>query len=153
MSRSTSIVVKAPLPEGGIGLLVSTIATAISGAVGLLLVKRASCAARSAVADGKHLLTDVWTTVGVLVGVSCALIFRLPLLDAMIGLAVGAYIGYEALHLLHKAVQGLLDRSLNEEELVKLGKCSKPPSIGGAYRAVGDARGGPNPFYPLQPVG
>lgn len=116
-----SIVEKAPLPEGSIGLLVSTVATVINGAVGLLLVKAGKLRNSIAlIADGKHLLTDVWTTVGVLVGVSCALIFKLPLLDAMIGLAVGAYIGYEAIHLLHKAVQGLLDRSLNEEELVKL---------------------------------
>ena len=72
------------------------------------------------IADGKHLLTDVWTTVGVVVGVSCALVFKLPVLDALIGLAVGAYIGYEALQLVYKAAQGLMDRALSEEELVKL---------------------------------
>lgn len=116
-----SIIEKSPLPEGGIGLLVSTIATAINGAVGILLIKAGKQRNSIAlIADGKHLLTDVWTTVGVLIGVSCALIFRLPLLDAMIGLAVGAYIGYEAIQLLHKAVQGLLDRSLNAEELARL---------------------------------
>lgn len=116
-----SIIEKTPLPEGGIGLLVSTVATAINGAVGILLIKAGKQRNSIAlIADGKHLLTDVWTTVGVLVGVSCALIFRLPLLDAMIGLAVGAYIGYEAIQLLHKAVQGLLDRSLNAEELARL---------------------------------
>jgi cation diffusion facilitator family transporter len=109
------------LPEAGIGLLVSVIATAINLGVGLLLVsagkKQDSIAL---VADGKHLLTDVWTTVGVLVGVSFALIFNLPMLDALIGLAVGAYIGYEAIQLIYKAVQGLLDRALTEVELIKL---------------------------------
>jgi divalent metal cation (Fe/Co/Zn/Cd) transporter len=38
----------------------------------------------------------------------------------LIGLAVGAYIAYEAILLIYKAVQGLLDRALSEEELVKL---------------------------------
>jgi len=116
-----SIMHSKPLPEGGIGLLISCLATAINLGVGLLLVnagkKQNSIAL---IADGKHLLTDVWTTVGVVVGVACAMLFKLPLLDALIGLAVGVYIGYEAIHLIHKAVQGLLDRGLTEEELIKL---------------------------------
>lgn len=116
-----SIMQSRPLPEGGIGLLISVLATAINLGVGLLLVsagkKQNSIAL---IADGKHLLTDVWTTVGVILGVSCALVFNLPLLDALIGLAVGAYIGFEAVHLVYKAVQGLLDRALTKEELVKL---------------------------------
>lgn len=116
-----SIVQSKPLPEGRIGLLVSALATAINLGVGLLLVsagkKQNSIAL---IADGKHLLTDVWTTVGVVLGVGCALVFKLPLLDALIGLAVGAYIGYEAIQLIYKAVQGLLDRALTAEELIKL---------------------------------
>lgn len=116
-----SITQSKPLPEGGIGLLVSMVATAINLAVGILLVKAGKKQDSIALmADGKHLLTDVWTTAGVIVGVSLALWFKLPLLDALIGLAVGAYIGYEAIHLLYKAVQGLLDRALTEEELVRL---------------------------------
>ena len=116
-----SIMQSKPLPEGGIGLLISGLATAINLGVGLLLVRAGEKQNSIAlVADGKHLLTDVWTTVGVVAGVSCAMLFELPLLDALIGLAVGAYIGYEAIHLIHKAVQGLLDRALSEEELQKL---------------------------------
>lgn len=116
-----SIMQSKPLPEGGIGLLISGLATAINLGVGLLLVRAGEKQNSIAlVADGKHLLTDVWTTAGVVAGVSCAMLFKLPLLDALIGLAVGAYIGYEAIHLIHKAVQGLLDRALSEEELQKL---------------------------------
>ncbi|MEI7430994.1 MAG: cation diffusion facilitator family transporter [Betaproteobacteria bacterium] len=109
------------LPEGNIGLLVSFVATAINLGVGLLLVnagKKLNSVAL--VADGKHLLTDVWTTVGVVAGVSCAMFFKLTLLDAIIGLIVGAYIGFEAIQLISKAVHGLLDHSLTEEELLKL---------------------------------
>ena len=98
--------------------MVSVLATLINLGVGVLLVRvgkqRNSIAL---MADGKHLLTDVWTTAGVVAGVTCAMLCSLPLLDAMIGLAVGAYIGYEAIHLVHKAVQGLLDRALTDEEL------------------------------------
>jgi cation diffusion facilitator family transporter len=116
-----SIMASKPLPDGGIGLLISGLATAINLGVGLLLVSAGEKQDSIALlADGKHLLTDVWTTVGVIVGVSCALAFKLPILDALIGLAVGAYIAYEAILLIYKAVQGLLDRALSEEELVKL---------------------------------
>jgi cation diffusion facilitator family transporter len=116
-----SIMHSKSLPGGGIGLLVSGVATAINFSVGYLMIlagkKQGSIAL---MADGKHLLTDVWTTVGVVIGVSCALLFNLPLLDSIIGLAVGSYIGYEAIQLVYKAVQGLLDRALSEDELQKL---------------------------------
>jgi cation diffusion facilitator family transporter len=116
-----SIVHAKPLPTGGVGLWLSGLATAINLGVGWLLLSAGKKQDSIALmADGKHLLTDVWTTVGVIVGVSCALVFDLPLLDSLIGLAVGAYIGYEAIHLIYRAVQGLLDRALTEEELVKL---------------------------------
>lgn len=116
-----SILQSKPLPTGGIGLVLSGLATLINLGVGWLLVsagrKQDSIAL---MADGKHLLTDVWTSVGVVLGVSCAMLFNLPILDSLIGLAVGAYIGYEAIHLIYKAVQGLLDRALSDGELLKL---------------------------------
>jgi len=117
-----SIMFHKQLPESNLGLLVSFVATVINLGVGLLLVhmgKKLNSIAL--VADGKHLLTDVWTTVGVVAGVSCAMIFKLRLLDAIIGLVVGAYIAYEAIQLISKAVQGLLDHALTQEERVKLG--------------------------------
>ena len=58
------------LESVGLGLAISAVASAVNGAVGLLLV-RAGRAHRSVTltADGKHLLTDVWTSIGVIVGV------------------------------------------------------------------------------------
>lgn len=116
-----SIIQSKPLPAGSMGLLVSVIATAINLGVGWLLIRAGKKQDSIAlIADGKHLLTDVWTTTGVVAGVGCALIFELPLLDSLIGLAVGAYIGYEAIHLVYTAVQGLLDRALTQDEMSKL---------------------------------
>lgn len=116
-----SIVQNKPLPEGSIGLAVSVMATMLNLGVGLLLVRAGKRQNSIALlADGKHLLTDVWTTSGVVLGVGCAMLFKLPILDSLIGLLVGAYIGYEAIHLIYRAVQGLLDRALTEEELCKL---------------------------------
>ncbi len=58
------------LDSVGLGLAVSTVASAVNGAVAVVLL-RAGRTHRSAtlVADGRHLLTDVWTSAGVLVGV------------------------------------------------------------------------------------
>ena len=60
-----------PLSDVGVGLAVALCATLINLAVGLLLV-RAGREHRSITleADGRHLLTDVWTSVGVVVGVA-----------------------------------------------------------------------------------
>ena len=60
-----------PVEQLGIGLLFSVVATLINLGVGAMLV-RAGRRHRSStlVADGKHLLTDVWTTVGVIVGMA-----------------------------------------------------------------------------------
>jgi divalent metal cation (Fe/Co/Zn/Cd) transporter len=58
------------LDSVGSGLAISTVATALNGAVGTLLL-RAFASHRSATltADGKHLLPDVWTSLGVIAGV------------------------------------------------------------------------------------
>jgi len=58
------------LDSVGLGLAISTLASALNGAVGVFLV-RAGRRHRSVTlaADGKHLLTDVWTSAGVIVGV------------------------------------------------------------------------------------
>lgn len=61
----------APVLQPGIGLALSTVASLVNLAVGVTL-QRVGRAHRSAtlVADGKHLMTDVWTSVGVLVGIA-----------------------------------------------------------------------------------
>lgn len=116
-----SIIGSKPLPESRIGLLVSVLATAINLGVGLLLIRAGKKQGSIALmAEGKHLLTDVWTTVSVVAGVGCAFFFEMPLLDSLIALAIGAYIGYEAIHLLNNAVQGLLDRALSQEDMIIL---------------------------------
>jgi hypothetical protein len=67
-----------PIDDVGVGLAVAVIASLTNLVVGVLLV-RAGRKARSIVleADGKHLLTDVWTSVGVIVGVAGVAVHRL----------------------------------------------------------------------------
>jgi len=56
------------LDSVGLGLAISSVATAVNGAVGMLLLKPARPTAVTLTADGKHLITDVWTSFGVIVG-------------------------------------------------------------------------------------
>ena len=107
-----------PLQDVGIGLAITIAATVINGAVGLLVI-RAGRRARSLtlVADGKHLMTDVWTSVGVVIGVALvALTGWLPL-DSLIAFAVAANIIWTAIGLIRAAVRGLLDHAMDDADV------------------------------------
>ena len=107
-----------PLQDVGIGLAITVAATVINGVVGFLII-RAGRRARSLtlVADGKHLMTDVWTSVGVVIGVALvALTGWLPL-DSLVAFAVAANILWTAVGLIRAAVRGLLDHSMDDEDV------------------------------------
>ena len=102
-----------PLEALGVGLLITVLATAINAAVGLLIL-RAGRAHRSLtlVADGKHLLTDVWTSACVVIGVGLvALTGWLPL-DSIVAIAVGLNILWAGFGLMRSSLHGLMDRAL-----------------------------------------
>lgn len=105
-----------PLENLGIGLGISIGASVLNGIVGLLLL-RAGRRYRSITltADGKHLLTDVWTSVGVVVGVLLVWVTGWLRLDPVVALLVGANIMWTGWHLIADSVSGLLDRRLDEE--------------------------------------
>ena len=105
-----------PLTDVGIGLAITAAASLINLGVGLLLV-RAGRQARSIIleADGKHLLTDVWTSVGVIVGVAAVAITGYERLDPIVALAVAANIIITGTGLLRRSGGGLMDRALDED--------------------------------------
>ena len=107
-----------PLQELGIGLLLTTVASVINLAVGLFLIRKGR-AHRSATlaADGHHLLTDVWTSVGVLVGIAAVALTGLLWLDPVIALLVGANILFTGARLLRASASGLLGMALPDEDL------------------------------------
>jgi cation diffusion facilitator family transporter len=101
----------------GIGLAVSLGASAINLAVGLLLV-RTGREHRSITleAEGTHLLTDVWTSIGVVVGVAAVAISGWERLDAIVALAVAANIVFTGAGLLRRSAAGLMDHALPAEQ-------------------------------------
>jgi cation diffusion facilitator family transporter len=106
-----------PLEAPVLGLALSAAASGINLAVGMLLIRvgrsRNSIALE---ADGHHLMTDVWTSVGVIVGV--ALVFRTGWLrlDPLVALAVAAHIIWTGLRLMRRSWKGLLDAAISSED-------------------------------------
>ena len=106
-----------PLEDAGIGLAMSTVASLVNLVVGMALV-RAGKQHRSItlVADGRHLLTDVVTSAGVLLGIALVAIFDWPRLDPLVALAVGINVLWTGYRLLRRSVSGMLDAALPPED-------------------------------------
>ena len=107
-----------PLASVGIGFVISTMAALCNGVTGALLV-RAGRRHHSPTlkASGHHLLTDVWTTIGVLVGVGIVALSGWLWLDSVIAIIVALHILRTGWQLVQETIQGLMDRALPEEEL------------------------------------
>jgi cation diffusion facilitator family transporter len=109
------------LEQVGVGLAVSVAASLVNLGVALVLL-RAARAHRSVTlqANAHHLLADVWTSAGVLVGVGAVALTGWQLLDPLVALAVAANIVWTGSRIVHASVAGLMDVSLPENELALL---------------------------------
>jgi cation diffusion facilitator family transporter len=104
-----------PLSDVGVGLTVAIAASAINLAVGLLLVRNGRRHRSITLeADGKHLLADVWTSAGVVVGVAAVALTGWERLDAIVALAVAANIVATGVGLIRRSAGGLMDRALDD---------------------------------------
>jgi cation diffusion facilitator family transporter len=110
-----------PLEQPGIGLAVSLAASGVNLVTALILM-RAGKRHHSITleADGKHLMTDVWTSVGVIVGLVLVVFTGLEWLDPVLALLVAANIVYTGFKLLKQSAYGLLDTALPEATMHKV---------------------------------
>jgi cation diffusion facilitator family transporter len=106
-----------PLQPLGLGVSLALAAAAVNGAVGWVLL-RAGKKHRSIVleADGKHLLTDVWTGGGVAVGLMLVAWTGRVWLDPVLALLVAANIVWTGLDLMRRSFNGLMDHALPDAE-------------------------------------
>ncbi len=106
-----------PIVDPWLGVGVSIAASLINGSVGLALL-RAGKRLRSITltADGRHLMTDVWTSAGVIVGIALVALTGWQRLDPLIAAAVAVNIVWTGWRLVHETGLGLLDRGLPEDE-------------------------------------
>ncbi len=110
-----------PLENVGIGLAISVVASVVNGLVAWVLLKAGrKHRSLTLVADGKHLLTDVWTSVGVVVGVLLVALTGWERLDPLVAFGVGVNIIITGWRLLQESVEGLMDVSWPKEDNMRL---------------------------------
>lgn len=105
------------------GLALTVLASAINFAVAMSLL-RAGREHESITleADGRHLLTDVWTSAGVIVGVALVFVTGWLWLDPLIAIGVALHILWTGFGLVRRSVRGLLDPAISAEDQRELTK-------------------------------
>ena len=110
-----------PLSDVGVGVAVSAVAAGLNLIVATLLM-RVGREQRSITleADGRHLMTDVWTSIGVIVGVIAVLLTGWERLDPIIALLVALNIVRTGIQLLGRSAGGLMDHALGPAEQAEI---------------------------------
>lgn len=112
-----------PLDEPALGLAVSALASVVNGTVAFVLIRIGRRHHSIALeADGKHLLTDVWTSAGVIAGVTIVAVSGWLVLDPIVAIAVGLHIVWAGAGLMRRSFLGLLDAAIAGEELQEVSK-------------------------------
>jgi cation diffusion facilitator family transporter len=140
-----------PLEQVGLGLAVSVVASLVNLAVALVLL-RAGKRHQSITleAGAKHLLTDVWTSAGVLVGVGAVALTGWQRLDPLVALLVAANIIWTGFRIVRESVLGLMDTALPAAELDAVHKILDPYLQEGVqYHALRTRQSGARRFVSL----
>lgn len=136
VSALQRLVAPRDLENVGVGLVVAVVATILNGALGAYLLRiggRTESAALAA--NGRHVLTDVWTSVGVLGGVVLVAATGWSLFDPLLAIVVAANIVLEGVKVLTANVSKLLDERLPaREERVILDVLDAHPRVLGYHR-------------------
>jgi cation diffusion facilitator family transporter len=102
-----------PLERVGIGLVISALASVVNFGVARVLLSAGRTYKSIALeADAHHLMTDVWTSVGVIAAVGMVAVTGWQRLDPIIALLVAANIVVSGFRLMNRSVRGLLDQAL-----------------------------------------
>ncbi len=111
-----------PLEQLGLGLVVSVAASVVNFVVARILMsagKRENSITLES--DAQHLMTDVWTSVGVIAGVGLVALTGWAALDALVAILVGINIIWTGVQLVRRSVAGLMDAALpaKEQEIIE----------------------------------
>ncbi|MCI0693831.1 cation diffusion facilitator family transporter [candidate division KSB1 bacterium] len=110
-----------PLAELDTGLLLGLVAAATNFIVAQLLLSASRHHDSITIeADAKHLLTDVWTTIGVLAALLVVKFTNWTIIDPLIAFAVGGNIIFSGIDLLRRSFRGLMDFRLPAEEIAAI---------------------------------
>lgn len=103
------------------GVAVNLVATAVNGVWALLLIRTGRTARSPAlVADGRHVMSDVVSSVGVLAGLVLAVVTGWLVLDPLLAAIVAVNILWQGWQVVNESVQGLMDGALDSAEIDRL---------------------------------
>jgi cation diffusion facilitator family transporter len=112
-----------PLDSLGWGLSLSLVSTAMNGALAWAMMRKAREHRSMALeGDARHLFTDVWTSVGVVLGLLAVGATGWLWLDPVVAIAVAANIAREGVSLIRRSVDGLMDSALEPQVLADIDK-------------------------------
>lgn len=117
-----------PLENPSFGLAVSIVASSLNGALALLMLREAKKSHSMALeGDAKHLLSDVMSSVGVVIGLVIAVVTGLYILDPLIALIVALLLIKMGIDVFHRTTHDLMDASCEEEESLIIEVLQKDP--------------------------
>lgn len=139
------------LESVGIGIAVSIAAAAINTAVAFVLVREGRRHRSITLeADGRHLATDVWTSVGVVVGVAAVSFTGWEVLDPIVALLVAANIIVAGAVLLRRSTGGLMDQAVSVEDRAEVDRVlDRHRADGVQFHAVRTRQSGQRAFVSL----
>lgn len=115
-----------PLEQVGIGLVLSVLSSVLNGLLAWAMLEAAHQHRSMALeADGRHLMTDVWTSAGVVVGVGLVALTHWAWLDPLVAIAVALNILREGADLVWRSSQGLMDKRLERGVIAEIDKVLK----------------------------
>jgi cation diffusion facilitator family transporter len=107
-----------PIAYVNLGIILSSIASVLNLVVARILFKAARANRSIALeADAQHLMTDVWTSAGVIAAVAAVAVTGWTSLDPLIGIAVAIHIAWIGSRLMRRSIHGLMDVSIPEAEV------------------------------------
>ena len=112
-----------PIQELGWGLFLSIVSSALNGLLAWVMFGAAKVHRSIALdADARHLVTDVWTSVGVVIGIAGVALTGWLWLDPVVAIGVALNILWEGGHLMWRSSQGLMDEAVEPEVLRQIQK-------------------------------
>ncbi|MCC6821629.1 MAG: cation transporter [Verrucomicrobia subdivision 3 bacterium] len=145
------LVTPKPLHELGMGLAVSVAASVVNLVVALMIL-RAGRQHNSITleANARHLLTDVWTSVGVLGGVGAVALTGWQRLDPVVALLVAANIVWTGVGIVRRSIGGLMDKALGAVDVATVRKVLDGYVAGGVqFHALRTRQAGARKFVSI----
>ena len=110
-----------PLEQVGWGLALSVASSALNGLLAWVMFRSAREHRSIALeADARHLVTDVWTSAGVVIGIALVSVTGWLWLDPVVAIGVALNILKEGFHLMWRSSQGLMDEAVEPEVLATI---------------------------------